>query len=86
MIVMEYAAGGELYDYISRKRQLNEDETKSLFRQVVSAVRYCHKVGSNFSSFHHPPIANDRSVFGIRREIRFVKAGLVKIRPTALVS
>ena len=48
VIVMEYAAGGELYDYISRKRHLNEEETKHIFRQIVSAVRYCHKVCLHF--------------------------------------
>lgn len=44
MIVMEYASKGELYDYISERRRLSERETRHFFRQIVSAVHYCHKV------------------------------------------
>ena len=44
VIVMEYASKGELYDYISERRRLNERETRHFFRQIVSAVHYCHKV------------------------------------------
>ncbi|XP_062861056.1 NUAK family SNF1-like kinase 1 [Trichomycterus rosablanca] len=45
VIVMEYASKGELYDYISERRKLNERETRHFFRQIVSAVHHCHKKG-----------------------------------------
>nr|XP_055046837.1 NUAK family SNF1-like kinase 1 [Misgurnus anguillicaudatus] len=45
VIVMEYASKGELYDYISERRKLTERETRHFFRQIVSAVHYCHKNG-----------------------------------------
>ncbi|XP_051977194.1 NUAK family SNF1-like kinase 1 [Xyrauchen texanus] len=45
VIVMEYASKGELYDYISERRRLSERETRHFFRQIVSAVHYCHKNG-----------------------------------------
>jgi serine/threonine protein kinase len=44
VLVMEYAAGGELYDYLSQRKVLNEAEARRVFRQVASAVSYCHKV------------------------------------------
>ncbi|XP_042326583.1 NUAK family SNF1-like kinase 1 isoform X2 [Sceloporus undulatus] len=44
VIIMEYASKGELYDYISERRRLNERETRHFFRQIVSAVHYCHKI------------------------------------------
>ena len=44
VLVMEYAAGGELYDYLSQRKVLSEDEARRIFRQVASAVYYCHKV------------------------------------------
>jgi serine/threonine protein kinase len=44
VLVMEYAAGGELYDYLSERKVLSEDEARRIFRQVASAVYYCHKV------------------------------------------
>lgn len=43
VLVMEYAAGGELYDYLSERKVLSVDEARRVFRQVSSAVYYCHK-------------------------------------------
>ena len=43
VLVMEIAAGGELYDYLSEKKCLEEHEAKRIFRQIVTAVYYCHK-------------------------------------------
>ena len=40
---MEIAAGGELYDYLSEKKCLEELEAKRIFRQIATAVYYCHK-------------------------------------------
>ncbi|AWP09823.1 putative NUAK family SNF1-like kinase 1-like [Scophthalmus maximus] len=45
VIVMEYASRGELYDYIQERRRLPETEARSIFRQIASAVHYCHKNG-----------------------------------------
>ncbi|VDN35422.1 unnamed protein product [Gongylonema pulchrum] len=40
---MEYASGGELYDYVSKYGSLPEPEARRIFRQITSAVLYCHK-------------------------------------------
>uniref|UniRef100_A0A8C2EYA3 non-specific serine/threonine protein kinase n=1 Tax=Cyprinus carpio TaxID=7962 RepID=A0A8C2EYA3_CYPCA len=45
VMVMEYASGGELYDYIQDKQRLSEEEARHFFRQITSAVQYCHKNG-----------------------------------------
>lgn len=45
VIVMEYASRGDLYDYICDKRNISERETRHFFRQIVSAVHYCHQNG-----------------------------------------
>ncbi|XP_028265791.1 NUAK family SNF1-like kinase 1 isoform X2 [Parambassis ranga] len=45
VIVMEYASRGELYDYIQERRRLPEADARSIFRQITSAVHYCHKNG-----------------------------------------
>ncbi|KAJ3127920.1 hypothetical protein HK098_005561 [Nowakowskiella sp. JEL0407] len=42
-IVMEYAAGGELFDYIVAHKRVKEKEARSFFRMVLSAVDYCHQ-------------------------------------------
>lgn len=40
---MEYAAGGELYDYLSERKVLDEEEARRIFRQIATACFYCHK-------------------------------------------
>ncbi|XP_058486929.1 NUAK family SNF1-like kinase 2 [Solea solea] len=45
VIVMEYASQGDLYDYICDKKRISEQETRHFFRQIVSAVHYCHQNG-----------------------------------------
>lgn len=44
VIVMEYASRGDLYDYISERQRLSEQDARHFFRQIVSAVHYCHQV------------------------------------------
>jgi 5'-AMP-activated protein kinase, catalytic alpha subunit len=42
-MIMEYAAGGELFDYIVEKRRLPEPEAAKLFYQLVCGIEYLHK-------------------------------------------
>nr|CAD7587067.1 unnamed protein product [Timema genevievae] len=44
-LIMEYCAGGELFDHIVSKDRLGEGESRSFFRQIVSAVAYLHQQG-----------------------------------------
>ncbi|KAK6099739.1 hypothetical protein MT418_001128 [Batrachochytrium dendrobatidis] len=41
-VVMEYAKGGELMDYIAARGYLTEKEARKFFRQIVSALDHCH--------------------------------------------
>jgi len=45
---MQYASGGEVYDYVSFKKVLTDSEARRLFRQIATAIYYCHKVGTLF--------------------------------------
>ncbi|KAM4612995.1 NUAK family SNF1-like kinase 2 [Polymixia lowei] len=45
VIVMEYASRGDLYDYICEKQRISERDARHFFRQIVSAVHYCHQNG-----------------------------------------
>lgn len=47
VIVMEYASRGDLYDYVSEQQPLSEHDARHFFRQIVSAVHYCHQVGTH---------------------------------------
>ena len=44
-MIMEYAEGGELFDYIIKKDHLSEDETRRIFHQIIDAIDYMHQMG-----------------------------------------
>ncbi|XP_075852412.1 MAP/microtubule affinity-regulating kinase 4-like [Microcebus murinus] len=41
-LVMGYSNGGNLSEYIRSRQRLSEEEARPIFRQLLSAVRYCH--------------------------------------------
>jgi len=42
-MIMEYACGGELFEYIKSKGKLKEGEARKFFQQIISGVDYCHR-------------------------------------------
>lgn len=43
-IVMEYAAGGELFERICSAGRFSEDEARFFLQQLISGVSYCHSM------------------------------------------
>jgi serine/threonine protein kinase len=44
-IAMEFAAGGDLFDYaVVRHKRLSEDHARWFFQQLIVALDYCHKM------------------------------------------
>lgn len=41
---MEYVAGGELFHHVESRQALAEDEAIYIFRQIVAALLYCHRL------------------------------------------
>ena len=40
---MEYASGGELFNYIVNKRRLDDMETSFFYVQIINGLEYIHK-------------------------------------------
>ncbi|KAI7838415.1 hypothetical protein COHA_007788 [Chlorella ohadii] len=45
VLVMEYAAGGDLAHYVAGKNGVTEAEARWFFQQLIVAVDYCHRMG-----------------------------------------
>lgn len=43
-IVMEYAPGGEMIDFVIAHGKLQEKLARQFFRQIVYAIDYCHSL------------------------------------------
>ena len=42
---MEYASGGELFEYIVKRKKLKEQEAVRFFQQIISGIEYIHRSG-----------------------------------------
>ena len=43
-LIMEYASGGELFDYIVKNNKLKEKEACRFFHQLIAGIEYIHKL------------------------------------------
>ena len=41
-LVLEHVSGGELFDYLVKKGRLTPKEARRFFRQIISALDFCH--------------------------------------------
>ena len=45
VVIMAYASGGELFQYIQKSGRLSEDVSRFFFRQLITAVDFMHNSG-----------------------------------------
>ena len=69
---MEYAEGGELFDYIIKKDHLSEDETRNIFHQIIDSIDYMHKLGISHRDLKPENILLDSS----HTKIKIIDFGL----------
>lgn len=41
-LILEHVSGGELFDYLVKKGRLTPKEARKFFRQIISALDFCH--------------------------------------------
>ena len=44
-LIMEYASGGELFDYIVNRSRLTEREASNFYNQIVAGIDFLHSKG-----------------------------------------
>ncbi|XP_019518818.1 PREDICTED: maternal embryonic leucine zipper kinase [Hipposideros armiger] len=70
-IVLEHCSGGELFDYIISQDRLSEEETRVVFRQIVSAVAYVHSEG-----YAHRDLKPENLLFDEYHKLKLIDFGL----------
>ena len=43
ILAMELCAGGDLLNYVRKRKKLEEGESKILFKQIIQGLEYIHK-------------------------------------------
>ncbi|WFD08336.1 hypothetical protein MVES1_003708 [Malassezia vespertilionis] len=77
-LVMEYVAGGELFDYLVSRGRLRPDEARSYFRQVIFGIGYCH----TFSICHRDLKPENLLLDGSRETVKIADFGMAALQPT----
>nr|XP_021527194.1 maternal embryonic leucine zipper kinase isoform X3 [Aotus nancymaae] len=70
-MVLEYCPGGELFDYIISQDRLSEEETRVVFRQIVSAIAYVHSQG-----YAHRDLKPENLLFDEYHKLKLIDFGL----------
>jgi serine/threonine protein kinase len=45
IMIMEFAGGGELLEYLTKNGKLSEVQSRKIFLQICNAIHYCHMKG-----------------------------------------
>ncbi|TPX56609.1 hypothetical protein PhCBS80983_g04411 [Powellomyces hirtus] len=74
VLTMEHVQGGELFDYIVAQKRLKDRVARRLFRQIVSALEYCHR-----SSIIHRDLKPENLLLDSDKNIKIIDFGFVKL-------
>ena len=70
-LIMEYANGGELFDYIVEKNRVDENEACNFFQQIISGIDYIHKL-----NIVHRDMKPENLLIDDKKNIKIVDFGL----------
>jgi serine/threonine-protein kinase HSL1 (negative regulator of Swe1 kinase) len=76
-LVMEYVEGGELFSYMSEHGALPEIEVVHIFRQIIAALLYCHRINIHHRDLKPENILLDRDTM----QIKLVDFGMAALQP-----
>jgi 5'-AMP-activated protein kinase catalytic alpha subunit len=70
-LIMEYAPGGELFDYIVNKKKLSELEACKFYQQIISGIDYLHKL-----RIAHRDLKPENLLLDHKKDLKIVDFGL----------
>ena len=73
-LIMEYANGKELFDYIVKNKKLKEEEACKFYQQLISGIEYIHKL-----NIVHRDLKPENLLLDSNKNIKIVDFGLSNI-------
>ncbi len=74
LMVMEYAGGGDLLQYVKQRKRLDEVEAKYMFKQIVYGLGHCH-----CRSVLHRDIKLDNILMDVEGSIKICDFGVSRL-------
>jgi len=75
-LVLEHVGGGELFEYLVKKKRLQLTEARRFFRQIVSAVDFCHQ-----HLICHRDLKPENLLLDNRKNVKIADFGMASIQP-----
>ncbi|KAH6618807.1 hypothetical protein C7974DRAFT_341740 [Boeremia exigua] len=76
-LIMEYVEGGELFSYIHEQGGLIEIHVVHIFRQIIAALIYCHRISIHHRDLKPENILLDRETM----TVKLVDFGMAALQP-----
>eukprot|EP00112_Aurelia_sp_Birch-Aquarium-sp1_P005311 Seg160.7_Seg160.8 transcript_id=Seg160.7_Seg160.8/GoldUCD/mRNA.D3Y31 product="Serine/threonine-protein kinase BRSK2" protein_id=Seg160.7_Seg160.8/GoldUCD/D3Y31 len=76
-LVLEYVGGGELFEYLVKKKRLQVMEARRFFRQIVSAVDFCHH-----HLICHRDLKPENLLLDNKKNVKIADFGMASVQPS----
>ncbi|XP_037569422.1 serine/threonine-protein kinase BRSK2-like [Dermacentor silvarum] len=74
-LILEHVSGGELFDYLVKKGRLTPKEARRFFRQIISALDFCHS-----HSICHRDLKPENLLLDEKNNIRIADFGMASLQ------
>ncbi|KAF7259017.1 hypothetical protein EG68_04013 [Paragonimus skrjabini miyazakii] len=75
-LILEHVSGGELFDYLVRKGRLSPKEARRFFKQIISALDFCHS-----HCICHRDLKPENLLLDDKLNIRVADFGMASLQP-----
>ncbi|XP_063700636.1 serine/threonine-protein kinase BRSK1 [Culicoides brevitarsis] len=75
-LILEHVSGGELFDYLVKKGRLTPKEARKFFRQIISALDFCHS-----HSICHRDLKPENLLLDDKNNIKIADFGMASLQP-----